>query len=83
MAFMTQIPTTAQLIKQAIENRLLDIYMVIIGRIECYDHENQLADIQPVLRRQEETKKQPLRLPVDVPVIFPHKNKPQTKRQQT
>lgn len=71
MALMTQIPTTAQLIKQAIENRLLDVHTAIIGRIERYDHQSQLADIQPVLKRQAKDKEQDLPLLLDVPVLFP------------
>ena len=62
MASMNQIPTTAQLIKQAIENRLLDVHTAIVGRIERYDHQSQLADIQPVLKE--------LPLLVDVPMLF-------------
>ncbi len=63
MAHMTQTHTLAQLIKQAIENRLLDVHTALVGRIERYDHQSQLADIQPTLKE--------LPLLVDVPVLFP------------
>lgn len=67
MASMNQIPTTAQLIKQAIENRLLDVHTAIIGRIERYDHQKQVADIQPVLKNKDQS----LPLLIDVPMLFP------------
>jgi hypothetical protein len=60
---MTQAHTLAQLIKQAIDNRLLDVHTALVGRIERYDHQSQLADIQPILKE--------LPLLVDVPVLFP------------
>ena len=63
MAHMNQTPTLTQLIKQAIENRLLDVHTALIGRIERYDHQAQLVDIQPTSKA--------LPLIVDVPVLFP------------
>jgi len=73
---MTQTPTLSQLLKQAIDNRLLDIHTALIGRIEKYDASTQLADIQPVLKITTKTisgeiKNQDLPLLIDVPVIFP------------
>jgi len=72
---MEQSPTLAQLLKQAIENRLCQVHTALIGRIEKYDSSTQLADIQPVIKqaiRTGEDKKQ-LELPllVDVPILFP------------
>ncbi len=76
MAPMTKIPTLAQLLKQAIENRLLDVHTALISRIENYDSNTQLADIQPVLKRaitslDDHIRQEDLPLLVDVPVIFP------------
>jgi hypothetical protein len=63
MAHMNQTLTLAQLIKQAIENRLLEVHTALVGRIERYDHQAQLADIQPTSKA--------LPLLVDVPLLFP------------
>jgi len=60
---MKQVPSLAELLKQAIENRLLDVHTALIGRVEKYDASTQLADIQPTLKD--------LPLLVDVPVLFP------------
>lgn len=72
---MEQTPSLAQLLKLAIDNRLLDVHTALIGRIEKYDASSQLADIQPVLRRAIKThegiNQEDLPLLVDVPVIFP------------
>lgn len=72
---MEQTPSLAQLLKLAVDNRLLDVHTALIGRIEKYDASSQLADIQPVLRRaiktQEGINQEDLPLLVDVPVIFP------------
>lgn len=72
---MEQTPSLAQLLKLAVDNRLLDVHTALIGRIEKYDPSSQLADIQPVLRRaiktQEGIDQEDLPLLVDVPVIFP------------
>lgn len=73
---MTQIPTLAQLIKQAIDNRLLDVHTALIARVESYDKEKQLADVSPVLKRRIKTMEGEWvseQLPVlcDVPVVFP------------
>jgi hypothetical protein len=51
---MEQAPTLAQLLKQAIENRLLHVHTALIGRIEKYDSNTQLADIQPVIKQASE-----------------------------
>jgi|JI10StandDraft_1071094.scaffolds.fasta_scaffold628615_1 hypothetical protein len=65
----------AQLLKQAIDNHLLDVHTALIGRIEKYDASTQLADIQPVLKRAIKTgdgtiKQEQLPLLVDVPILF-------------
>jgi hypothetical protein len=66
---MKQIPTLAQLIKQAINNQLLDVHTALIGRIEKYDASSQLADIQPLAKHASEQENLPLL--VDVPILFP------------
>jgi hypothetical protein len=70
-------PTLAQLLKQAIENRLLDVHTAIIGRVQKYDPSTQTADVEPVLKRSVPTldgnlKQEDLPLLVDVPVLFPN-----------
>lgn len=72
---MEQAPSLAQLIKQAIDNRLVDVHTAIIGKIERYDHKTQLADIQPILKRaikakDGSVKQEELPILVDVPVLF-------------
>lgn len=73
-------PSLAQLLKQAIENRLLDVHTAIIGRIERYDSNTQTADIEPILKRSIKTldgeiKQEDLPLLIDVPVLFPRAGK--------
>lgn len=73
---MNQTPSLAQLIKQAIGNRLIDMHTAIIGRIEKYDAKTQLADIHPILKRSiknphSDIKQEELPILVDVPVLFP------------
>jgi len=73
---MEPTPTLAQLLKQTIENRLLDVHTALIGRVEKYDPRTQLADIQPVLKqtiklKDGDVKQEDLPLLVDVPVLFP------------
>ena len=64
---MTQTPTLAQLIKQAIDSRLVDVHTAIIARVESYAPEKQQVDVSPVLKRQSED----LPMLCDVPVLFP------------
>lgn len=60
-------PSFAQLIKKAIENCLLDVHTAILGKIQSYDAKTQKADIELILKCQEEF----LPLLIDVPVLFP------------
>lgn len=74
---MTNTPTLAQLIKQAIEQRLLDVHTAFIGRIERYDHKTQRANIEPVLKQtltdqKGLLKQEALPLLIDVTIIFPN-----------
>lgn len=73
---MDQTPSLIQLLKQAIDKRLLYVHTALIGRVESYDANTQLADIQPLLKRsihtdQAQSKQEALPLLVDVPIIFP------------
>jgi hypothetical protein len=68
--------TFAMLLKQAIDNRLLDVHTALIGRIEKYDAHTQHADIQPMLKRVISANdgrmiQEDLPLLVDIPVLFP------------
>ena len=73
---MTQTPTLAQLLKHAIDNRLLDVHTALIAKVERYNAEKQQVDVAPVLnRRIQNTEGEWVseQLPVlcDVPVLFP------------
>ena len=73
---MTEVRTLAQLIKQAIDNRLLDVHTALIAKVENYDAEKQLTDVSPVLKRcikdiDGVTVKEQLPMLCDVPVLFP------------
>lgn len=73
---MTKIPTMAQLLKHAIEGRLLDVHTALIARVESYDATRQLVTVAPVLTRSVETMNgewlsEELPLLCDVPVLFP------------
>jgi hypothetical protein len=76
MTPMTQTPTLARLIKQAIDNRLLDVHTALIAIVESYDAEKQLVDVSPVLKRCVKAVngadvKEQLPMLCDVPVLFP------------
>jgi hypothetical protein len=73
---MTQIPSLAQLIKQAVDNRLLDVHTALIAKVENYNAEKQLVDISPVLKRSiatmdDDLVSEDLPMLCDVPVLFP------------
>ena len=76
MAPMTPTPSLAQLLKHAIEGRLLDVHTAIIAKVESYDAAKQLVNVAPVLKRSIENMRGEWiaeQLPVlcDVPVLFP------------
>lgn len=73
---MTQIPTLTQLLKQAIENRLLDVHTALIAKVESYDAAKQQVSVSPVLKRtiktlDDETVQEQLPILSEVPVLFP------------
>jgi hypothetical protein len=70
------IQTLAQLLKQAINNRLLDVHTALIAKVESYDAEKQQVSISPVLRRKiksfdSDWVKEQLPVLSEVPVLFP------------
>lgn len=68
-------PGMADIIRQAIEDRLADVHTMLPGRIDAYDSGTQKADVEPLIRRLQKTTDGELReeLPIipGVPVIFP------------
>ncbi len=73
---MTNAPSLTQLLKHAIEMRLLDVHTALIGRVQTYYPDTQTADIEPVLKRtlkaiDGQIKQESLPLLIDVPIIFP------------
>ena len=76
MPAMAPIPTLTQLLKQTIDNRLLDVHTALIAKVESYDAETQQVNVSPVLKRQVKTLEGAWvseQLPVlcNVPVLFP------------
>ena len=72
---MTSLSFT-ELIKKAVENRLLDVHTAIVARVESYNSEEQTVDVQPQLKRMLEGKDgeqvfEELPIIADVPVLFP------------
>lgn len=73
---MTITPTTAEVILEAIESRLIDVHTSLPGRIESYDETTQTADIKIELKRMVEdedskfTTEELPKLP-NVPICFP------------
>ena len=66
----------AELIKRAVENRLLDVHTAIVARVESYNSKEQTVDVRPQLKHALEGKDGELvfeKLPIiaDVPVLFP------------
>lgn len=73
---MIKTPTLAQLLKAAIENRLLDVHTALIAKVESYDAAKQQVNVAPLLKRCVETldgsiTEEELPLLCDVPVMFP------------
>jgi hypothetical protein len=73
---MTKTPTLAQLLKAALENRLLDVHTAVIAKVENYDAAKQQVNVSPVLKRcvknlDGEITDEQLPILCDVPVLFP------------
>ena len=69
-------PTLAQVIRDAIEARLLDVHTAMPATIVSYDAAKQKASVQPVLQKKYASGKV-VTLPVitNVPVVMPRANK--------
>jgi hypothetical protein len=48
---MASEPTIPELVREAIENRLLDLHTALPGRIESYDAAKQTAEVKPLVKR--------------------------------
>jgi hypothetical protein len=73
---MIQPPTLAELLKQVIENRLLDVHTALIAQVESYDAKKQQVNVSPVLKRSIKSLdgqrvNEQLPMLCDVPVLFP------------
>jgi hypothetical protein len=44
-------PTLAEIIREAITSRLLDVHVCLPGRVESYNEATQTADVLPMIRR--------------------------------
>lgn len=68
-------PELADIIQQAIEDRLAEVHVMLPGRIKSYDAGTQKAEVEPMLTRLQKTVDGEIKetLPVipDVPVVFP------------
>lgn len=71
----TRSPGLADIIRQAIEDRLVDVHTMLPGRIDSYDPTTQKADVEPLIKRLQRTVDGELSedIPVipGVPVVFP------------
>ena len=71
----TRSPELADIIRQAIEDRLVDVHTMLPGRIDSYDSSTQKADVEPLIKRLQRTVDGEINeeLPVipGVPVVFP------------
>lgn len=67
-------PELADIIRQAIEDRLAEVHVMLPGRIDSYDADLQKADVEPMIRRLQHTSEGEIseELPVipGVPVVF-------------
>lgn len=75
MTSVGRTPELADIIRQAIEDRLADVHVMLPGRIDSYDASLQKADVEPLIKRVQQTVDGELdeELPVipGVPVVFP------------
>lgn len=71
----TRTPQLADIIRQAIEDRLVDVHTMLPGRIDSYDATTQKADVEPLIARLQSTVDGDIAedLPIipGVPVVFP------------
>lgn len=72
---MSRTPTLAEVVSALFDDRLEDLRVAMPGRVERYDAEKKLADVQPLIRairRGESGERIAEKLPVvpNVPVVF-------------
>lgn len=71
----TRSPELADIIRQAIDDRLVDVHTMLPGRIDAYDPATQKADVEPLIKRLQQTVDGEINeeLPIipGVPVVFP------------
>lgn len=73
---MSRSPTLGEVIKTAIEARLLDVHVSLPGKVVRYDPVKQLVDVQPLIRgfytdENEQEQKFSMKVITNVPVCFP------------
>jgi hypothetical protein len=73
---MTTSPGFVDVIRRAMESRLMDLHVSLPGKVTRYDAATQLADVQPMLKRQVPKRDGSVlleELPIvpSVPVVFP------------
>lgn len=73
---MSTEPDFAEVIRLAIDSRLLDLHVSLPCRVEAYDSTNQTVDVLPMVRRaitdsQGNTQHEELPILPNVPVVFP------------
>jgi hypothetical protein len=72
---MTATPTLSEVIKSAIETRLVDLHSAMPGEVVSFNPSTQMADVQPALKRKfvtsQGTRVEALPVIPNVPVVFP------------
>lgn len=73
---LSEEPTLAEVISWAMETRLANTFVALPGRVEAYDNERQIADVQPLLEHNVQTSdggalSEAIPLLRNVPIVFP------------
>lgn len=73
---MADTPTLAEVIRRAIDARMIDVHTALPGRVESYDAATQTADVKPLIKRVIRTRQgapveEPLPVIPNIPVVFP------------
>jgi hypothetical protein len=69
-----EIKSLAYVVRQLIEQRLLDCHYCLPGRIEKYDRATRKADVKPLLKKKDNTAARALPIITNVPVTMPTAN---------
>lgn len=69
-------PTLAEIMRRAIDSRMLDVHVALPGRVESYDPSKQTCEVLPMVRRaiadtEGNTQHEDLPKLPNVPVLFP------------